>query len=130
MAVPKYGFCIILEFCALWYLFWLLLQNTNGYSMALLCKCSSTVSRSSLITKVTYCMFLNIIHYVLFASDFRVCHVTPSLLYKVRFYTIITTVFQFLCLIASVFNRTSSVFNHSKLKSRIVTPVEGFLKEH
>ena len=49
-----------------------------------------------------------------------VCHVNLSLLYKVRFYTIITTVFQFLCLIASVFNLTSSVFNHGKLKSRIV----------
>ena len=48
-----------------------------------------------------------------------VCHVNPLLLYKVRFYTIITTVFQFLCLIASVFNLTSSVFNHGKLKSRI-----------
>ena len=49
-----------------------------------------------------------------------VCNVNPWLLYKVRFYTIITTVFQFLCLIASVFNLTSSVFNHGKLKSRIV----------
>ena len=71
IAVPKYDFCIILELCTLWYLFWLVVQNTNGYSMALLCKCSSTVSRSYLTTKVIHCMFLNFVRYVLFTSDFR-----------------------------------------------------------